>query len=304
VDAALAQMQRTVTEPHPARGPAPAPRLSAALGNRRFSQLVARMPQESRAALRGSSVAGAAVLARAVAARRGRLEGDGLNPEMYEELEGEGRRPVTAAPTRRLQRLTIKQVSLTKGDCGKREVKWIFSLDKAAAEDGYLVQHVDGSQDIAACPGPRSGTMTSTLDFWEAWPIKKGKKVHPRTDSLGRTDTSQRGETPGKTGLQVTKGEVKFFNQTTTGDLGDWDVAPAGTGSAWGPGKVPTSGRLPSTPTKPSWWDGTPVEGPAFREARSDWDCCDPDAKKHRSDVTAKPVPKAKSKWWQFWKWF
>jgi hypothetical protein len=150
--------------------------------------------------------------------------------------------------------------------------------------------------------------MTSTMDFWEAWPIAQGATVHPRTTQLGRTDTSQRGSTPGKTGLQVTAGTVKFFKRSTTGDLGDWDVPSGDPNSAWGPGKVPTSGRLPSTPTQPPWWNNTPVEGPATREARSEWDCCDPDASKHTSTVTAKPVPAPppppKRHWWQFWKWF
>ena len=52
---------------------------------------------------------------------------------------------------------------------------------------------------------------------------------------------------------------------------------------------MPTSGVLPSTATKPSWWDDASVEKTAVRQARSEWNCCDADAKKHTSRVTAYP---------------
>ena len=74
-------------------------------------------------------------------------------------------------------------------------------------------------------------------------------------------------------------------------DLGDFNVASSDPASAWGPGRVPTSGRLPSTAAKPPWWDDAPVEGPAIREARSEWNCCDADAAKHTTRVTAYPPP-------------
>lgn len=87
----------------------------------------------------------------------------------------------------------------------------------------------------------------------------------------------------------MSDGEVKFFGRSKTGDLGDFNQAPADPASKWGPGKVPTSGALPSTPTKPPWWDDAPIEGPAVRQARSEWDCCDADPDKHTSRVTAYP---------------
>ena len=167
-------------------GRSPLERLSSEIGNRGFAQVVARSPlgptSPARPIAAGAPVAEAAAtraLARAAARRR---EGDARNEAELEELEGLGRTP----PRRRLQRLAISQVSLTSGTCGQREVKWIFRLDNPAAEPGYIVQHVQGSQDIANCPGPRSGTMTSSMDFWEAWPIAQGATVHPRTTQLGQ----------------------------------------------------------------------------------------------------------------------
>lgn len=232
----------------------------------------------------------ASLLARAVSARASRLDGRALTEDPFAEIEGRRRPPVRA-----LQRLTITQITpdseLRSGKCGQRNVQWIFSLDKPAPEDGYIVQHIEGTEDIAGCPGPRSGTMTKTSDFWEAWFVNRGEIVEwqMRAGNFNFTDGSTRGPAPNKVGLQSSDGTVKFFGKSTTGDLGKDSVAPADPASTWGPGKVPTSGALPSTPTKPAWWDNTPIEGPAVRQARSEWNCCDPDEKKHTSRVTAYP---------------
>jgi hypothetical protein len=231
------------------------------------------------------------------------IEGKSLNPNEV-PVEGIEGRPGRVGPgpslhrrralaTRTLQRLTITQVTpdsdLRRGTCGERNVQWIFALDKPAPEDGYIVQHIQGNQDIAACPGPRSGKMTQTSNFWEAWPIKKGDLVDWTTTRDGWTDGSTRAPAAHTVGEQVSDGEVKFFVRSKTGDLGDFNQAPADPASKWGPGKVPTSGALPSTPTKPPWWDDAPIEGPAVRQARSEWDCCDADPSKHTSHVTAYP---------------
>ena len=270
-------------------------RLSRELGNRNFRRLVGRAPR--RRGLRDGewigevdTRAGEDSLARAVAARRrgGVFEGKGRSPkdELEEELEGHSRlgRP------RRLQRVTITQITpdseLRSGTCGERNVQWIFSLDKPAPEDGYIVQHIEGKQDIVACPGKRTGTMRQTLNFWEAWPVKKGDLVDWTTTRDGWTDGSKRPPMPNKVGLQTSDGEVKFFGKSKTGDLGDFDVAPADASSAWGPGKVPTSGALPSTPTQPSWWEDASPEKTAVRQALSEWDCCGADATSTRPACT------------------
>ena len=58
---------------------------------------------------------------------------------------------------------------------------------------------------------------------------------------------------------------------------------------AWGPGMVPTSGPLPSTASRPSWWSKPPIEGPAVRSVLASWNCCDADQAKHTFDLEAKP---------------
>ena len=297
-------------------------RLTREMGNRGVGRLVARarngedvipsgLAHPSVASMLATS-RGERALARAVSSRASRAEGRALTEDPLEEIEGRDPRP-HRPPVRALQRLKINQVALTSGACGQRDVKWTFQLDSPAPEDGYIVQHVEGSEDIAACPGPRSGTMRKTLDFWEAWSVDRGATLE-WMQAAGRftfTDGSTRGATPSRVGVQSTDGTVKFFGKSTTGDLGKDGVAPADPASAWGPGKVPTSGDLPSTPTKPSWWDSTPIEGPAARQARSEWNCCGSDASRHTSTVTAAPAPAAPApapapakKWWQFWKWF
>ena len=291
-------------------------RLTSELGNRRVGQIVARareghtdLPSRrvhpSVALLLASSRGeprreGAAVLARAVASREGRS----LNPNELEEIEGRVAR-TTRAPARALQRLKITQVTpdfeLMLGTCGERNVQWIFSLDKPAPEDGYIVQHITGAEDIVACPGPLKGTMTKTTDFWEAWFVKKGDIVEHMmaAGKFNFTDGSTRGPSPNTVGVQASDGTVKFFGTSTTGDLGKDGVAPADPASKWGPGKVPTSGDLPSTPTKPPWWDNASTEGPAIRQAKSEWNCCGADATRHTSRVTAYPLrPRCEVKDW------
>jgi hypothetical protein len=321
--AASRQSQPTEARPRSARVTTPLQRsalqrLTSELGNRRVGQIVARAREgeavsgphvhPSVASLLASSRGGpshegAAVLARAVAARPSR-EGRSLNPDELEEIEGRAT-PTTRTAARTLQRLKITQVTpdveLMLGSCGERNVQWIFSLDKPAPEDGYIVQHITGTEDIVACPGPLTGTMKKTSDFYEAWFVNKGDIVE-HMQAAGRfnfTDGSTRGPRPHTVGVQISDGTVKFFGKSTTGDLGKDGVAPADPASKWGPGKVPTSGDLPSTPTKPSWWDKTPIEGPEVRQAKSEWNCCDADAAKHTSRVTAYPKrPRCEVKDW------
>jgi len=255
----------------PARAPLTAPagpslqRLARELGNQRFGQLL----------------------------RLARTEGKSRNPnaELFEEIEGKA--ALTRLPARRLQRVTITQITpdsqLSSGTCGERNVQWIFSLDKPAPEDGYIVQHIVGKEDVVACPGKRTGTMSVKSNFWEAWPVKQGDLVDWTTTRDGWTDGSTRPPQPGKVGLQTSDGEVKFFTKTKTGDLGDFNAPPAAGTAVWGPGKVPTSGALPSTPTKPAWWDDASPEKTAVRQALSEWDCCGADATKHTTRVYAYP---------------
>ena len=191
----------------------------------------------------------------------------------------------------RLQRLTITQHSLTKGTCGQRNVQWVFSLDKAAPEDGYIVQHIQRGAFINRCPDVLQGPPNVDLSFWEAWKLRKNETVDWTTTRDKWTDGNTRPAFTGTSGTDFADGEVKFFKQSTTGDLGDFGVAPADPKSAWGPGKVAASGALPSTPSEPSWWSGSADEGPAKRSVWANWNCCDADPTKRTYDLTATPAP-------------
>lgn len=187
----------------------------------------------------------------------------------------------------RTQCLSIERHAFAKGECGSRIVEWVFSLSKAASADGYIVQHVVMGQTSNSCSG--ADTVSPVKEFWEAWPVIEGDTVDWTTLRDGSTDGSSLQSYPNSKGTQNSSGTVKFFLKSVTGDLGDYDEAPADPKSPWGPGKVATSGYLPSTAGEPKWWSGSAEEGPASRLAASSWDCCDADAAKHRSDVTVTP---------------
>jgi hypothetical protein len=189
----------------------------------------------------------------------------------------------------RIQRLTITQHAFNKGTCGERNVQWVFSLDKPAPDDGYIVQQVDKLEFVKTCPDKAIGPPAPIHKFWEAWLVKKGDKVDWTTVRDKWTDGNTRPPRPGTNGSDIAAGTVKFFTKSTTGDLGDFGTAPADPKSPWGPGKVPNSGALPSTSSEPSWWGNAPVEGPAERGVWASWDCCDADKSKHTYTLTAKP---------------
>ena len=190
-----------------------------------------------------------------------------------------------------IRRLTITPITKTDGDCGARNVRWTFSLDNPAPANGYIVQNVRSLQTIESCPSNvQSISLTPTLTFWEAWDVKAGDKVDWTTTRDGWTDGSTRGEESTKSGMQASLGTVKFFLQSVTGDLGGFGTSPATPNGGWGPGNATPSGALPSTLTKPSWWNDTPTEGPARRWASSWWNCCG-DASSHFSKIDANPKP-------------
>jgi hypothetical protein len=189
----------------------------------------------------------------------------------------------------RIQRLTITRHSFSKGTCHERNVQWVFSLDRPASADGYIVQHIEMGDFINECPNVQAGPPNIKQSFWEAWKLRKGQKVDWTTTRDKWTDGSTHPPLPNTSGVDFANGEVKFFLQSTTGDLGDFGVAPSNAASGWSPGGVTTSGALPSTASQPSWWSGSPAEGPAKRSIWADWNCCDADAKKHSYNLKATP---------------
>jgi hypothetical protein len=189
----------------------------------------------------------------------------------------------------RIQRLTITQHSFKKGTCDEHQVQWVFSLDHAAPAGGYIVQHIQRGEFVSECPDVQAGPPNVDEDYFEAWKLKKGEKVDWTTTRDKWTDESNRPARPNTGGVYFANGEVKFFPQSTTGDLGDFGVASSDPTSAWGPGRFSSSGSLPSTASPPSWWSGAPAEGPAKRSIWSEWNCCDADPKKQTYNLKVTP---------------
>jgi len=266
-------------------------------------------PSSGGTAVRSDPLAG--LLARAVAARAT------IDADPHEPAEPLADAPLATASTplisrmseRRLQRLTVTEHSFKEGKCGARRVEWIFALDKAAPEDGYIVQQIDTTQGVATCPTV-AGAPTAVSPFWEAWFVKKGDKVDWTTTRDVWTDGSERPARPSTNGMLDDFGTIKFFAKSVTGDLGDFGKKSGDKSSDWSPGKEPQSGALPSTKTKPKWWDGTPLEGPAFRSAKAVWNCCSNKPSEHTNVVTRIPAPgvptppKSGSTWYLPWTWF
>jgi hypothetical protein len=175
---------------------------------------------------------------------------------------------------KKIQRLKVRPVgSLMKGTCGEYHRKWDFILDKAAADDGYIIQKVDYYKKIVDCPQISACPAKPDITFWEAWPVNKNDTVHIM-HSKGYTDQSFHRATPNKSGSVAKIGEIRFFLKSVIGDLGT--IGTANPKSSWkigNQGGVQQSGPLPTTTTAPSWWSKS-VEGPASRSASADWTCC------------------------------
>ena len=134
-----------------------------------------------------------------------------------------------------------------------------FELDKAAPNDGYIVQEISFKLNYTTNAGAKTDVNNV---FWEAWFVKKGETKGTINALLGFTDQSSEPPHPGTCGKAISKGEIRFFLKTVTGDLGDPASIPAiktdpKTGFG-GKNQEPLSGILPSTKTEPAWWKNAP----------------------------------------------
>jgi hypothetical protein len=188
-----------------------------------------------------------------------------------------------------IRRLTITRNSRTAAACGGSRTRWTFTLDNPAASSGYFVQRIRMHRTIEDCPSDvKSISATPWLQFWEAMDVKSGDTTPSYQAIIGFSDESVIASGLKQSGCVAAVGTIKFFPRSTTGDLGSLGVAPSGSGSAWGPGKVPMSSDLPSTPSEPSWWKNAPTEGPATRWASGWWNCCG-DPATARNEVDSNP---------------
>jgi hypothetical protein len=176
----------------------------------------------------------------------------------------------------------IKVSTLTSNPtttCGSADgVDFDFTLDKPAAEDGYIVQ--ENTVSIPYVSGIVNGNIW-TDHYWEAWFVKKNQ-VSPTTQAaLGHTDHVFWNGQPNSRGGGGIKGKIKFFFAKRTGDLGDPGAnppTPPSQSSGWTPrNSSPSSGSLPSTRNERSvtWWNDPPDNGEAIaeRSVTTAWDC-------------------------------
>jgi len=170
-----------------------------------------------------------------------------------------------------LGELRIAFLSYTKLECGGMSVVWALVLDNPARCEGYFIQEVKVYEDIRRCsePLPTATPAKPKMHFWEAFgPTLVGE--------LGRDseDTFYDAPFPNRKGTRTNLGTVKFFCKSVTGNLGAKNQPPPTPIGGWGIPRRSPAGGLPMTQTKPSWWDNTPEEGPAYHRTWASWDCC------------------------------
>ena len=157
-----------------------------------------------------------------------------------------------------------------------------FALFPEAPCDGWLVQYLDyllymGTCDNCKCQNER---VYGAARFYEAWEVHEhDTHVHGRSDNPGVTDdSSQRrhaGDPTNDCGHGHARGEIRFFcAEGKTGNLrAKWTE------------KNSFAGGLPSTRTRPNWWDKPDARG-ASRSATWSWNCC---CKENPTDLITSP---------------
>ena len=151
--------------------------------------------------------------------------------------------------------ITATKLSQTNLGLGGFQVKFRFELSKPAPADGYIVQNVIYNKDI-------DGQQPIHKVFWEAWFVKSGQTKETGDAEYGYTDAAEEPRHPRTTGTVSVTGQIKFFLKTVTGDLGDPAATPivlANMATGWENNNDETfAGVLPSTVTRPQWWNNVP----------------------------------------------
>ncbi|MBK7998103.1 MAG: hypothetical protein IPK15_05075 [Verrucomicrobia bacterium] len=163
-------------------------------------------------------------------------------------------------------KIVITQLKWEKGECGKYTVEWDFKLSNPAPCTGYLVQEVEMSKVVKYCSLKNEVQITD--HYWEVWPVTMNDSWSNIARRYGYTDQFANGKYPNSKGSDQKRGVVAFYCARTT-DAGDPNDDPANWGS------IASSGGLPATRTRPSWWNKVqPVEALEYHWANANWDCC------------------------------
>jgi hypothetical protein len=151
---------------------------------------------------------------------------------------------------------TVPDGGPTDLGCGGSDWSVWFDLPQPAGEDGWVIQEVTYTYDVK---NPDGSTNTrKSYHFWEAWEVKKGKKVTIWQDQ-GLDDNDDRYTDPvrpGTKGEAITVGKAKFFEGPLPPDFKQNNPDTL-------------AGILHSTTQKPDFWDGTGTD----HNTTITWDC-------------------------------
>jgi hypothetical protein len=131
-----------------------------------------------------------------------------------------------------------------------------FDVPNEAGQDGWVIQELTATFDVKNADG--STAYSKTYHYWEAWPIKKGKKVTDWQDQKldDNDDQYYSPSRPNTKGTITYTGTAKFYEGPLPADF-----------KANNPDTI--AGILPSTTTKPPNWDGSGTT----HNIQSSWDC-------------------------------
>ncbi len=147
----------------------------------------------------------------------------------------------------------------TNLECG--EYKWAvqFILKFPSPKGGYFVQEIRMKRTInKECPNKYKDF---DITYYEAWEVAEGKTITRSADAgLTDDDTFWMKSLPKSEGTMDVTATINFFENITLPP--DFEFGNPKT----------FAHTLPSTRTKPSWWDAT---GGLEHNLNSSWDCCD-----------------------------
>lgn len=130
-----------------------------------------------------------------------------------------------------------------------------FELPAVAANDGWLIQEIDGLYDIKDASG--AVVNSEKYHYWEAWEIKKGKKITVYNEGgFPYDDMYSDPSFLANKGKMGAKGKVRFYEGTLPADFKKNNASTY-------------AGILHATTKKPPFWDGSGVD----HDLMSDFDC-------------------------------
>jgi LysM repeat protein len=138
-----------------------------------------------------------------------------------------------------------------------------FELAEPAGADGWIVQQVDHSYDIRKPDGSVANPRIqgSRPTYWEAWPVKAGdtktsNRNDPTSEGVTYDESFDQPDRSGTKGSFTVRAVVRFY------ELAALPVE-------FKKQNPLTRGEdLPSSATKPAFWDGTGT----IRDFEADWD--------------------------------